>query len=338
MQKKLTFLLLFTTIFTAYSQVGGESVYRFLNLVSSPRQAALGSKTITLYDYDVNQPLYNPATINEEMDGKLALNYANYLGDVSYGTASYAYTYDKHLNTFHGGVTYINYGKFDGRDEQGNATGSFTGNEVALSLGYAYNVPYTKLHLGANAKIISSSLESYQSFGVAADFGATYIDDKNDINYALVVRNFGTQITTYSGTNEKLPFEVIAGISQELENVPVRWHLTVDNLQKWKLAFANPARSEETIDGEIIEEKVSFLGNAFRHVIFGAEIMPKRVINFRLSYNFRRSAELKILEQRTFAGLSAGFGIRFSKFRFDYSYSRYTLASNTSLFGLMINL
>jgi len=338
MQKKLTFLLLFTTIFTTYSQIGGESVYRFLNLVSSPRQAALGSKTITLYDYDVNQPLYNPDSINEEMDGKLGLNYANYLGDVSYGTVSYAYTYDRHLNTFHGGVTYVNYGKFDGRDEQGNATGSFTGNEVALSLGYAYNVPYTKLHLGANAKIISSSLESYQSFGVAADIGATYIDDKNDINYALVVRNFGTQITTYSGTNEKLPFEVIAGISQELENVPVRWHLTVDNLQKWKVAFANPARSEETIDGQIIEEKVSFLGNAFRHVIFGAEIMPKRVINFRLSYNFRRAAELKILEQRTFAGLSAGFGIRFNKFRFDYSYSRYTLASNTSLFGLMINL
>ncbi|RXR17264.1 type IX secretion system protein PorQ [Flavobacterium amnicola] len=338
MHKKLTFLLLFSTVITAYSQIGGESVYRFLNLVSSPRQAALGSKTITLYDYDVNQPLYNPASINEEMDGKLALNYANYIGDVSYGTASYAYTYDKHVNTFHGGITYINYGKFDGRDEEGNATGTFSGSEAALSLGYAYNVPYTKLHLGANAKIISSTLENYQSFGVAADIAASYIDDKNDINYALVVRNFGTQITTYSGTREKLPFEIIAGISQELENVPVRWHITVDNLQKWKVAFSNPARSEETIDGEVVEEKVSFLGNAFRHVIVGAEIMPKRAISFRLSYNFRRAAELKLLEQRTFAGISGGFGIRFGKFRFDYSYSRYSLSANASLFGLMINL
>ena len=46
----------------------------------------------------------------------------------------------------------------------------------------------------------------------------------------------------------------------------------------------------------------------------------------------------QIIEQRTFSGISAGFGIRFTKFRFDYSYSRYTLAANTSLFGLMINL
>lgn len=338
MQKKLTLFFLFWTFIVAHAQVGGESVYRFLNLISSPRQAALGGKTITLYDYDVNQPLYNPASINEEMDGKLAINYANYLGDVSYGTASYAYTYDQHVNTFHAGVTYVNYGKFDGRDEAGNATGTFSGSEVALSLGYAYNIPRTKLYLGSNVKLISSSLESYQSFGVATDLAATYLDTKNDINYSLVVRNLGTQVTTYSGLQEKLPLEVIAGLSQELENVPIRWHLTLENLQKWKVAFANPARSEETIDGQIIEEKVTFLGNAFRHVIFGTEIMPKRAISFRLSYNFRRAAELKILEQRTFAGISAGFGIRFQRFRFDYSYSRYSLSTNASLFGLMINL
>lgn len=338
MQNKLTFLFLLFITHSAFSQVGGENVYQFLNLISSPRQAALGGKTITTYDYDVNQPLFNPASINEEMNGRLALNYSNYLGDVNYGTASYAYTHDKHVNTFHAGVTYINYGKFDGRNEFGEATGSFSGGEVALSLGYAYNVPWTNLYFGANAKFISSTLESYQSFGVATDLGAIYVDDKNDINYGLVVRNFGTQITTYNGEKEKLPFEVIAGISQELENVPVRWHLTLENLQRWKVAFSNPARSEQTIDGGVQEEKVGFLANAFRHVIFGIEVLPQRAINIRLSYNFRRAAELKILEQRTFSGISAGFGIRFNKFRFDYSYSRYTSASNTSQFGLMINL
>lgn len=338
MQNKLIVLLLILLACPAFSQVGGENVYQFLNLISSPRQAALGGKTITTYDYDVNQPLFNPASINEEMNGRLALNYSNYLGDVNYGTASYAYTHDKHVNTFHAGVTYINYGKFDGRNEFGDATGTFTGGEVALSLGYAYNIPWTNLYLGANAKFISSTLESYQSFGAAVDLGAIYVDDKNDINYGLVIRNFGTQITTYNGEKEKLPFEVIAGISQELENVPVRWHLTLENLQKWKVAFANPARSEQTIDGGVQEEKVGFLANAFRHVIFGVEVLPQKAINIRLSYNFRRAAELKILDQRTFSGISAGFGIRFNKFRFDYSYSRYTSASNTSQFGLMINL
>ena len=338
MYKKLVFLTLILFVNTIFAQIGGNGVYQFLNLISSPRQAALGGKTITNFDYDVNQPLFNPASINPEMDGKLALNYGNYFGDVSYGTAAYAYTYDRHIQTFHAGITYINYGKFDGRDENGTATNEFSGSEIAISLGYSYNVPNTKLYLGGNAKLISSSLETYNSFGIATDIGAIYTNEKSNVNYALVLRNFGTQISTYAGTREKLPFEIVAGISQELENVPVRWHLTLENLQKWNVSFENPARATQTIDGEPIPEKVTFLGNAFRHVIFGVEIFPKKAFNVRLSYNFRRASELKIIEQRTFSGISAGFGIRFSKFRFDYSHSRYTLAANTSLFGLMINL
>jgi hypothetical protein len=46
---------------------------------------------------------------------------------------------------------------------------------------------------------------------------------------------------------------------------------------------------------------------------------------------------LSILEQRTFAGLSLGFGLKFNNMKFNYSYSRYTMAGNTSLFGLTIN-
>jgi hypothetical protein len=338
MNKFFYSLLLFTTYFSTYSQVGGRGVYQFLNLISSPRQAALGGKVITNYDYDVNQPLFNPASINGEMDSKLAVNYGNYLGDVNYGTAAYAYTYDRHLQTFHAGITYVNYGKFDGRDVSGQPTGDFSGSEVALSIGYSYNVPNSKWHIGANGKFISSSPESYNSFGVAADIGFMHTNEVSHINYGLVVKNFGTQISTYAGNKEKLPLEIIAGISQELENVPIRWHLTLENLQQWNVNFANPARSQPTIEGEVIPEKETFLGNTFRHVIFGAEIFPKRAFSVRLSYNFRRAAELKIIEQRTFSGISAGFGIRFSKFRFDYSYSRYSLASNTSLFGLTINL
>ena len=329
------FLILFFS--TSYAQIGGKHVYEFLNLVTSPRQAALGGKTITIYDNDVNQAHYNPATINADMDNHLALNYGSYFGEVSYGTASYAYTYDRRVQTFQAGVNYVNYGTFDGRDENGIATSEFTGSEIALSFGYAYNVPYSELYLGASAKIIASTLESYNSYGGAIDLGALYIDQDNDINYGLVIRNIGTQFTTYSGTQEKLPLEIMAGISQELENVPIRWHLTLENLQQWNIAFSNPARAEGTIDGGAVEEKVSFFNNALRHVIIGAELFPTKGFNLRVGYNFRRAEELKLLEQRNFSGISVGFGLKFNKIKFDYSYSRYTLAANTSLFGLTIN-
>lgn len=329
------FLLLFTV---NYGQIGGQSVYQFLNLVTSPRQAALGGKVITHFDYDVNAAIFNPASINDEMDNHLSVNYGRYFGEVTYGTAAYAYTYDRHVQTFHAGVNYVNYGNFEGYDENGQRTSDFTGSEAALSFGYSYNIPFSNFYLGANAKLITSSLESYHSFGGAIDIGALYIDERNDINFALVIRNFGTQFTTYAGTREKLPFEIIAGISQEVENVPIRWHITLENLQQWNIAFSNPARAQGTLDGGQQEEKVSFFNNALRHVILGAEFFPGKAFNLRLGYNFRRAEELRIEEQRNFSGISAGFSLRMNKIRFDYSYSRYTVAANMSLFGLMINL
>lgn len=327
-------------LFTAmgFGQIGGKYTYQFLNLVTSPRQAALGGKSVTIYDYDVNQGIFNPATINPEMDNHLSVNYGSYFGEVTYGTAAYAYTWDRHVQTFHMGVNYVNYGTFEGRDESGIVTGDFSGSEIAISFGYAYNVPYTDIYLGASGKLISSTLESYNSFGAAIDVGALYVDQDNDINIGLAIRNAGFQIKSYAGLQEQLPLEIIAGISQEVENVPVRWHLTLENLQQWNIAFSNPNRAEENIDGERTEEKVSFFNNALRHVILGAELFPGRSFNLRAGYNFRRGQELSIQDQRSFSGISAGVGIRFNNIRFDYSYSRYTLAANTSLFGLMINL
>ena len=338
MLRKLLFLLLLLLSVTSFSQIGGKSVYQFLNLAQSPRQAALGGKTVTVVDYDVNQAFYNPATINAEMHKRLSANYGSYFGEVSYGTAAYAYTYDRHLQTFHAGISYVNYGTFEGRDELGNLTSDFTGSEAALSFGYAYNIPWTDMFVGANAKLISSTLESYNSWGAAVDLGFLYVDYDNDINYGLTVRNLGFQIKPYQDTNEKLPLAIDAGISQLMENIPIRWHMTFENLQQWNIAFSNPNRAEGSLDGGSEEEKVSFFNNALRHLILGAELFPEKGFNVRLGYNFRRSEELRIVDQRHFSGISVGFGLRFGKVKFDYSYSRYTVAANTSLFGLMIDL
>lgn len=73
-------------------------------------------------------------------------------------------------------------------------------------------------------------------------------------------------------------------------------------------------------------------------MIIGAELFPQKSFNIRVGYNFRRGQELKLEEQRTFAGLSAGIGIKMGNLRFNYSYSRFTTAGSTNLFGLMINL
>jgi hypothetical protein len=338
MQKNLVVAFLFFFTVLGSAQIGGKGTYQFLNLVNSPRQAALGGKTITNFDYDPTQGMYNPATINPLMDNQLSVNYMNYFADVNYGTAAYAYLWDRRTQIFHTGVTYINYGSFDGYDEQGESTGSFGGGEVALSLGYARNIPWTDFYWGVNVKLISSKLEEYSSLGGAIDIGLMYVYEPWDLHIAAVARNLGTQFTPYHETYEPLPFEVDFGISQTLQNVPLRWHFTLENLQTWNIAFSNPAREETDLEGNVQTENITFVDNVFRRMIVGIELFPESGFNIRLGYNVRRAEELRIVEQRAFAGLSAGFGIKLRKVRVNYSYSKYSTAAAASFFGLNIDL
>ena len=252
------------------------------------------------------------------MHNQAALNISSYLGGITYGTAAYAYTWDRRIQTFHFGVTYINYGEFDGYDINGVSTGSFKGNEVALSFGYNYNIPFSDFYIGVNAKLITSQLEQYNSIGGALDFGVMYINERLDFHAALTVRNFGTQFKTYVDLNEPLPFEVNFGMSQTLEYIPLRWHLTLENLQEWPIGVSNPARATTDLGGNQTEEKVGFLNNTLRHLILGAELWPDRGFNIRLGYNFRRAEELRILDQRNFSGLSFGLGLKINKMKFIF--------------------
>jgi len=332
------FYVIFLFSATISAQVGGKSTYQFLNLVNNPRMAALGGKVVTNYDYDPIQAIWNPASINPEMDNQLSLNYTNYIGDVNYGTAAYAYSWDRRTQVIHAGITYVNYGKFDGYDEVGNPTNSFSGNEVAISFGHARNIAFTDFYVGVNLKLISSKLEQYSSLGGAVDLGVMYHYEDWDLNITGVARNLGTQFTPYHEDYEPLPFELLFGISQTLENIPVRWHFTLENMQQWNVAFSNPAREQTDLEGNVTKEKINFIDNAMRHMIVGVELFPESGFNLRLGYNFRRGEELLIEEKRAFAGLSGGFGIKLNKLRLSYSYSQYSTAASSSFFGLNIDL
>ena len=330
------FLLLTTS---ALAQIGGRYTYQFLNLSVSPRQAALGGRVLTTYDFDTSQALYNPATINPEMDKKLSMTYGNYLGDVNYGTASYAYLWDRRTQVIHGGATYINYGTFDGFDEQGNATSEFSASEVALQVGYAYQLGRSDFRLGGSLKFISSRLESYTSIGAAADVGLLYDNEYRNIRAALVVRNAGAQLTTYAGVREPLPLEVSLGFSQLVPNTPIRYHVTLVDLNYWNVAFPNTANSTTDLNGQVTQEnRGGFLDEVLRHTILGLEFFPESAFQLRLGYNYRRGEELRVEGQRSFAGLTGGFSLKLNSWRLSYTHQRFNRASNTSLFGLSIDL
>lgn len=330
------FILLFYSI-QGIGQVGGESIYQFLNLSTAARQIALGGEVLTLMD-DVNQPIWNPSTINPEIDNKVSVNYSSYLAGINIGSVSYGKLISRRFGTLQANIKYIDYGTLIGADDQGNETGNFGASDIAFSIGYARNLPWTNLFFGSNVKLINSSISNYTSFGIAADFGVLYYSPYKPFSFTLVARNLGTQIKSYDGTNEELPFKIAVGASYQLEYVPLKWYLTLDNLQQWNVAISNPSEQTTDLEGNITEEEIGFIDNTFRHFVVGAELFPENAINLRMGYNFRRAAELKLQNVRTFGGISFGFGIKMNKIKFNYAYSKFHSATNASTFSLQIDL
>ena len=338
MLNRFRILLIFILLSPLFSiaQIGGKGTYQFMNLVSSARQSALGSKTISVKDEDVNFAIFNPALINKGMDGKVSFNYVDYFTDVNYGSFAYGRDFDS-LGTFVASITYVNYGDFI-RSENGEELGTFSANEMALNIGYSYEID-SSWAVGANAKIINSVLDSWNSYGMAFDFGVIYNVPNKNMSLAFVMKNVGMQFKTYSGhEREKLPFELQFGITQELEHLPLQWSLTLDNLQQLDVSFSNPSATTIDGDGNEVTEEVSLLNKAMRHVIIGAELFPRRSFSVRLGYNFRRAAEMDLQNQKNFGGFSFGFGMKIKKFRISYGRSVYSPAGGTNHFSIVTDL
>tara|TARA_B110000003_G_scaffold276517_1_gene323503 strand:+ start:112 stop:1131 length:1020 start_codon:yes stop_codon:yes gene_type:complete len=335
--KKIIVIYLLLLETASFSQVGGESIFQFLNINSSSRQIALGGEALTLIN-DVNQPNWNPSVINPELDKQLSLNYTSYLAGISIGSASYSQVINRRFGAIHGSIKYLNYGILIEADENGNETGTFQANDIALSIGYAFNLPWTNIYMGVNGKLINSTISNFTSNGIATDVAVLYYSPYKSYAFTLVARNIGTQVKSFDGENEKIPFKVAIGGSYKLKYVPLKWHVTMDNLQKWNIAVPNPTYQTSDLEGVVTKEKISFLKNAIRHIVIGAEFFPDSPINLRAGYNFRRSSELRLQNARSFSGISFGFGIKIDKLRVNYAFSKYHAATSSSTFSLQFDL
>jgi len=333
----ITFFLLLSQVIMA--QKGGESTYSFLGLTNSARVAALGGDNVSLWDDDINLVFHNPALLSAGMHNNLNFNYVNYFAGVNFGYASYGYS-KAGIGNFAAGMHYVDYGTFDRTDELGQTLGTFQASEYALNLVYSRSIIDTFLTAGVNLKPIFSSFEQYSSIGLAMDVGITYHNPGSLTTIGLVAKNMGAQITSYTGRNEKLPFELQAGITQGLAHAPFRFSLTYQHLEHWDLTYSKPGDESQSVLGNEAETSGFdvFGDKLMRHLVVGVEFLLGENFHFDLGYNYKRRQEMKVNARPGMVGFSWGFGFKVSKFHFAYARSSYHLAGGTNHFSLTTNL
>ncbi len=338
--KKLLFVFFITFSFQLSAQIGGTHTYDFLNLINSARVSSLGGDVIAINDNDFNLTYHNPALLTPEMNQDLVLNYVNYFTDINYGYAAYA-TNIKDYGIFSGGIEYINYGKFIAADETGIVTGEFKAAEYAINLLYSRAID-SSFRVGVNVKPVISTLEKYTSLGIAADFGVIYNKPGSLFTAAMVVKNVGAQLKTYTSERESLPFNIQLGISQKLKHAPLLFSVTLDHLDNWSLAYDKPEEESALDQLGVAEESQSTIDKIadefMRHVILGVEFMPINNLYIRAGYNYRRRQEMLIESKTSTIGFSFGFGVKISKFYLSYGRATYHLAGASDHFSISTNL
>ncbi|OFY74569.1 MAG: hypothetical protein A2265_05230, partial [Bacteroidetes bacterium RIFOXYA12_FULL_33_9] len=338
------YIILFVFVFIAIStnaQIGGKHTYSFLNVNSSARIASLGGNNISIYDNDLNFAAQNPSLLSDSMHNHFAINYLDYFTDINLGSIAYARKI-KNCGSFSLGLTYMNYGEFIEADETGKILGDFTAKDYVFNIIWAKKID-SLFSVGAELKPILSNYESYSSFGMAVDLGATYFNPKNNLSVGLVLNNIGVQLKPYtSGNKESLPFEIQAGISKKLKHAPFRVSLTFHNLETYDLTYVNTNEEDEytTLSGDTISENKfsNFADDLMRHAIVGIEFLPTKNFYIQLAYNYQHRQEMKLSSRSFIVGMTWGFGIKVSKFRFSYSKVYHHLAGAPNYFSITTNL
>jgi hypothetical protein len=338
------FVILTFLLFTIRlgSQPGGK-IFQFLENTNSARVAALGGKAVAISDDDLNLPFHNPSLLKQSMHNHLVLNYVDYFAGINYGYVSYSRSY-KNIGNFAAGIHYINYGKFIGADESGIKTSEFRAADYAINL--IYSRPLDSLFtLGVNLKPIYSDLESYNSLAVAIDAGITYYNPDRLFSASFVLKNIGTQITTYypNGDKELLPFEIQLGVSQKLKYAPLGIYIVAEHLEKFDLSYKTEEEKESEADpftgDEIKEDKLAtFLDKCMRHIIIGTEIFITDNFMLRFGFNYRRRVEMMVDARPGIVGFSWGVGIKIAKFHLSFARPTYHLAGAPNHFSLSMNL
>lgn len=321
----------------ASAQLGGQDGFRVLSIPSSARASALGGNYIAVKDNDINLGIFNPALLNRDMGRQVALSYLPYFEGIKIGYASYAHHCDSIKTTFSGTMQYVDYGDFTRTDEVGTEIGEFQAGEYVVQLGAGRQVD-SLFSIGANAKFITSNLDTYTSTAWALDLGGVFHKPSKGITVAAMLRNIGRQTSTFTDVREDLPFEVQVGVTYKFKHAPFRLGLMLEQLQQWDLTYEDPnaAVQIDPTTGDPIEEKTTTARKALLHCVPSAEILLSRNFMLRVAYNLRRRDELVIVDKPGAVGLSFGLGLKVSKMHLSYGFSQLHLAGTSNTFTLAV--
>ena len=300
----LTRVLSLTLLASAVSFAGGKywnvdkggTTMKFLSMATSPRSAALAGAGVAT-PQSFAEVSRNPLATTSLDYSQMGIQHIVFSDNVDAQlTSVYFGTSFRYVNVS-AAMEYLGYDDIEGRDDEGFKTEDYGAMAWAVQLGIG-SAPST-FNWALSARFASRSIDNSTAIAVLADGGASFVLNRY-FTFGATVTNFGW-VSDYESEEESAPMALQAGISG-----------THPILDIFDLALYADAYRRADYDAE------------WR---FGSELIYKKSLFFRVGYAYKPNDD---------NGVSAGLGIVFGRFQFDYAYQSNPVLDGNHLFHLGI--
>ena len=320
----------------AFSQtLGGNAAYNFLKFSPSPQLSALGGVNISNINKDISLSFHNPGQLREEMHAQFSANFTSFYAGIKNIHALAGYRKENWATNFSAGVNYFHYGSTTQTDASGNVLGTFSPSDYVVQIS-ASRKYLERWYYGTSFKFIHSSYGQYRSSAIAVDFGLNYYDSSALLQIGFVARNMGSQIQTYAGTAEDMPFDLQLGITKRLKGSPFQFSVTAQRLQTFDILYNDTLYNA---DNSMSTANNGFFNKLIRHFIFATQVFVGDKLEFSVGYNVLRRAELSVVNNSSgLTGICFGMGLTLKKFQFRYGRAQYQSNTGVNQIGINVQL
>ncbi len=334
---RLLLLILVMIPLAGRAQIGGTQDFSYLHFIKYAKIEALGGELISDRGKDVNSFWNNPASQTDERSQWASFSFFPFYSGVNNYLVSFSVE-EKHTGVWSGGLSYTDYGSFQGKDDAGNDLGEFSANSFFTGISYLY--PLEPFSVGATIKLAGSRIQDYSQTGIFLDIGGQFSHPDKDWVIGLTIQNVGFAISRFDeGQGFTPPIDIQLGTSFKPEHMPFRFSVTLHSLYQYDIVYLDP-NSSSGLDpsGNPTTEEKSTFDKIASHFVLGGEFVFSPKFNLRLGYNHLRRTELRIEERSALSGFSFGFMARIKSFSFEYTRSYYHISGGRNLFTIQLNL
>jgi len=166
----------------------------------------------------------NPALLDHSQPA-VGFSWLEYPAGISGGIASFQLSWKNHPVQI--GLRQLNYGEFDGYDNEAQSTGSYGAADTWLTISTAGTTPRGFMKYGLTAGAFTSQLEDYIAQIFTFTAGVSIDSKKHRLKIGAVIRNLGLVRKNYTEIREDLPTQVVVGVARSLAHLPLELALDI---------------------------------------------------------------------------------------------------------------